>query len=126
MSSTGVNILLVDDETHIRENLADYLEDYDYRVQQASNAEDAEKLMLKGEFDLAVVDLRLPGQSGDSLILKAHDKASHMKFLIYTGSVDYMLTEDLRKLGIRPEHVLHKPLSDLSELKAAIESLLDD
>lgn len=117
-------VLVVDDEPSIRSSLAGFLDDYDYEVAVAESAERALELIRRVCFDVAVIDLRLPGVSGDALILQAHVICPAMRFLIHTGSVGYGLSEDLQRIGVRPEHVLLKPLPNLAVVVEGIENLM--
>jgi CheY-like chemotaxis protein len=119
-------ILLVDDDTPVRLSLSAFLDDCGLQVTAAESAEEALSLLNHSSFDLAVVDLRLPGMSGDMFILKAHEQASEMRFLIHTGSTSYSLSPELREIGIGEEQLLRKPLPDLNRLLEAIERGLQD
>jgi DNA-binding NtrC family response regulator len=121
-----IRVLVVDDEPSIRESLARFLDDYDFEVSAAQSAEDALELCQTETHDVAVVDLRLPGMSGENLILHLSEKEPSMCFLLYTGSVDYRLSEDLKRVGIGPHHVFLKPLSDLTLLVEGIRELLGE
>lgn len=68
------SILIVDDERHTREGLAQILEDH-YEISIAEDAEQAFNLMESEIFDLILTDLRMPGVSG----LKVIDKALALK-----------------------------------------------
>lgn len=116
-------ILIVDDDESIRGSLGEFLEDYDYEVVKAASAEQALARIRGAHFDIAVVDLRLPGMSGDVMIPEAHELDPEIRFIIHTGSMDYVLSEDLIRMGMRPEHVLLKPVTDLSILVGIIEDL---
>jgi two-component system OmpR family response regulator len=118
------SVLIVDDETSIRLSLAAFLEDYSFNVQTADSAENAIEKIKDNEIDVAIVDLRLPGISGSELITLAHDIAPETRFLVYTGSVDFELTDDIKQLGIGPEHVFLKPLPDLDMILDAIDELI--
>ncbi len=109
--SESATILIVDDETSIRRSLVNFLEDYEYTVVSAGSAEEALEIMEHSEFDLAVVDLRLPGISGEAMIIKAHEKFPRMGFVIHTGSVNYRISESLIKMGMSEQHIYHKPTS---------------
>lgn len=119
-----IRVLVVDDEPSVRESLGEFLEDFEFEVSVAECAEEALDLIGKERYDVAIVDLRLPGMSGDALILKIHDKLPHMHFLIHTGSVAYSLSEDLEQIGVRSEYVFFKPLQDLALLVEGITKLL--
>ena len=111
-----LKVLIIDDETSIRQSLKSFFEDYEFVVTTASSAEKAEDILEKEEFDAAIVDLRLPGMNGDAFILKVHHKYPKMVFLIYTGSVNFHLTEELNAIGIFKELIFLKPLADLTVL----------
>ncbi len=119
-------VLIVDDEASIRESLAEFLRDFDMTVETAETGEDALKILGRQPFDVVVADLRLPGIAGDAMIPRAHQLQRGLRFLIHTGSIDYRLSNDLLELGVSPEHVMLKPLSDLSILVDKIEALLQE
>jgi two-component system, OmpR family, response regulator len=117
-------VLVVDDEETIRESLMAYLDDCDFAVSAVASAEEALELIGERPQDVGIIDLRLPGMSGDTLILRAHEIAPDMRFLLHTGSSNYSLTGDLERIGLRPEHVFRKPIPDLDILVKGIRDLL--
>jgi len=119
-------VLIVDDESSIRESLAEFLRDFGMVVDTAMNAEEALELLAEKPFDLLIADLRLPGMTGDVMIPKAHQMQPNLRFLIHTGSIDYRLSNELVSLGLTPAQVVLKPLSDLTHLVGTIEKLLKD
>lgn len=119
-------ILIVDDESSIRESLAEFLRDFGMIVETAVNAEEALEQLAEQPFDLMIADLRLPGMTGDVMILKAHQLQPNLRFLIHTGSIDYRLSGELLALGLNLDQVILKPLADLSILVDKIESLFKD
>ena len=58
------HVLVVDDDDRLRNLIAKYLGDNGFLVAPASNAEDARRLMQGLAFDLIVLDLMMPGESG--------------------------------------------------------------
>ncbi len=119
-------VLIVDDDPSVRDSLAAFLIDYDYEVLTAGSAEEALISLAKTPCDLAVVDLRLPGMSGDALILRAYEELGARRFLIHTGSKGFTLTEELKNIGMTPNHVFLKPLADLSLILVGIKGLLGE
>lgn len=117
-------VLVIDDEASIRESLTEFLEDFDFEVTSAGSAEEALELLRDQPQDVVVADLRLPGMSGDTMIPLAHKLRPNLRFLIHTGSVGYHLSEELSRVGMRPEDVMFKPLSDMMILVNNLESLL--
>ena len=61
------HILVVDDDTRLRELLHRYLSDNGYRVTMAEDAAGARRKLAGITFDLLVVDVMMPGESGLSL-----------------------------------------------------------
>ena len=68
-----IRVLIIDDETSIRQSLKGFFEDYEFKVKTTSSAEEAIKTLKTETFDAAIVDLRLPGMNGDLFILKIGD-----------------------------------------------------
>ncbi|BBO89418.1 response regulator [Desulfosarcina ovata] len=122
--SSAIRVLVVDDEPSIRNSLVEFLEDFEFDVFAADSAENALDLIARFPIDVAIVDIRLPKLDGDSLILQAYQLRPNMRFLIHTGSVEYKLDQDLRDLGVTPEHVFLKPQMNLSVFRDAIAKLM--
>jgi DNA-binding NtrC family response regulator len=119
-----LRVLVIDDEPTVRASLAAFLEDHDFEVTVAESAEQALSLLREAAQDVAVVDLRLPGMSGEALIQQAHLLQPALRFLIHTGSVSYRLSPALRQLGMQPSDVFQKPLNDLVQLVMGIHRLM--
>lgn len=119
-------ILIIDDEPFIRESLAGFLEDGDFDVSSADSAEQAMELLRNDLYDVAIVDLRLPGMNGDVFIQEVNEMSPEIRFLIHTGSVDYRLSSELLAVGIKPDHVFYKPQHDLTLFVEKIEELLKE
>ncbi|MDR2418622.1 MAG: sigma-54 dependent transcriptional regulator [Treponema sp.] len=83
-------LLVVDDEKHIREGLAEYLEMDGYEVITAAQGNEAWKRFQKGDIDLVITDLRMDGLSGEELLKSIVTEAPGMPVIILTGhgSVD--------------------------------------
>ncbi|MDZ4366541.1 MAG: response regulator [Afipia sp.] len=63
-SDDAPHILVVDDDRRIRELLKRYLSDNGYRVTAAENAAEARARLAGLSFDLLVLDIMMPGESG--------------------------------------------------------------
>ena len=64
MKKYKAHILIVDDDDRIRELVKQYLNDNSYLVTTANSAEDAKKKVDIIKFDLIVLDIMMPGQTG--------------------------------------------------------------
>jgi two-component system phosphate regulon response regulator OmpR len=59
-----IHLLVIDDDDRIRTLLASYLGRCGFRVSTVANTEDARRLMETLEFDLLIVDVMMPGETG--------------------------------------------------------------
>ena len=118
-------ILVVDDEESIRRNLWAYLGDEGFDVLTVASGEEGLEILQKCAPDLSIVDIRLPGMDGNTFMIEAHQLIPHMKFLVFTGSTEYILTDGMHALGLTEKHILKKPLDDLSFMVERIDMLLE-
>jgi len=124
MGEAQPRIMIVDDEPSIRDSLQMFLTDYDYLVDTAASAEEAEALLGQQQYQIALVDVRLAGSSGNAFILTAHQHQPQLKFLIHTGSINYELPDALAEIGLGQEHILLKPQPSMAVLRDKIDGLL--
>ena len=115
-------ILVVEDEESIREVVALNLRMAGYEVAEAGSAEQALGLFASGaRFDVAVLDIMLPGMNGFSLcetIRRDHDGLG-----IIMLSAKAMEADKIRGLSIGADDYMTKPFS-VSELLARVEALV--
>ena len=78
-------ILVVDDDANLLELVKTRLEAGDYSVTAALNAEQALQAATAAAFDLAVVDMKLEGHDGISLMEELHANHAEMPVIILTG-----------------------------------------
>ena len=67
MGKNKLHILVVDDDNRIRELIKEYLNDNNFIVSTAVDAENAKIKLEQIKFDLVVLDVMMPGQSGFDL-----------------------------------------------------------
>jgi NtrC-family two-component system response regulator AlgB len=85
MAATPLNILVVDDEPHIRKTLAVCLETHAHRVTAVGSVQDAQAEAALRVFDLAFVDLRLGTESGMDLISALLAASPWLKIVVITA-----------------------------------------
>ena len=74
MKKFEAHILVVDDDDGIRNLVKKYLNENNFLSTTANNAEDAEEKIKIIKFDLIVLDIMMPGQSGLEFISKNKNK----------------------------------------------------
>ncbi|MFZ5569336.1 MAG: response regulator [Thermodesulfobacteriota bacterium] len=117
-------ILILDDDTSIRESMAAYLEDEGFHAMVVESGEEAVSLLDLKRVDAAIVDLRLPGMNGEAFIRSVYDRFPNMVFVIYTGSPEYRPTADIVRLPRVADTVFLKPIEDLGLLVAELRRLI--
>lgn len=114
----SAKIMLVDDEKDacevINEILYEYVPQANFTVKWAQSGDEAIQLSKEFEPDIAIVDMRMPGMSGDELIqrLKKGEGYCPREFVIYTGVCEPQVIADAQQSG---HQVISKP-ADLDTL----------
>src|SRR3954465_7875376 len=79
------HLLLVEDESPLRQAIAEQLTDRGYRVKQAESGETALACLAEFAFDIIVTDLRLPGVAGPTAHESAGARYPHIIAIVVTG-----------------------------------------
>ena len=77
MEKNKIHILVVDDDDRIRELIKEYLSDNDFIVSTANDAGQAKIKIEHLKFDLLVLDVMMPGQSGFELTKEIKKKMTY-------------------------------------------------
>lgn len=85
MPDHAKHLLLVEDEVHLREAIAEQLTDHGFLVQQAESGEAALGRLSDFAFDVLVTDLRLPGIDGSAVIDAARERYPDIVAIVITG-----------------------------------------
>jgi two-component system phosphate regulon response regulator PhoB len=116
-------ILIVDDESAIRDMLRVALEMADYQCLEASNAQDAHALIIDEKPDLVLLDWMMPGTSGIELArrLKRDEVTADIPLIILTAKGE----EDnkIQGLEVGADDYITKPFSP-RELVARLKAVL--
>ena len=102
------NILIVDDETMMREAVASYLEKQGYYVFQVENGQQALDLMEKEVISFVLLDLMLPDISGEEICSRIR-KQSRVPIIMLTAKT--MEDDMLNGLNLGADDYITKPFS---------------
>lgn len=116
-------ILLVDDEEVLRESIADFLEDREYRVITAENGYIAFELFQQKKPDLILSDLRMPEMDGLELLEKIAEHSPETPFIVVSGTGRISDTVQALQLGAW-DYIL-KPVQDMDIIIHAVEKCLE-
>jgi len=114
------HVLVVDDDKRLRELLSRYLSSNGFRVSNASDANEARKKIKNIEFDLLVVDVMMPGETGISLT-KSLREVKEVPILMLTALAD--IENRIEGLEAGADDYLPKPFEP-RELVLRINSIL--
>lgn len=113
-----VRVLVVEDEVSLREQLIRALTDWGFPATPASSGESAAKLNDAHPFDIAILDLGLPGINGIDTLARLRQRAANLQGIILTGSATVPAVKAAIHLGI--VEFLTKP-SNRGELEQALD-----
>ncbi len=118
----GFNVLIVDDERGMREGCRRILSRYAKIVDTAETGEEAVAKVQGGHYDLALVDIKLPGMSGLEVLdqLKAYDP--DLVSIVITGYATLEMAIDATKRGAYD--FLPKPFTP-DELLGKVENAVE-
>ena len=121
MNKNIFHILVVDDDDRIRELVKQYLEENQFLVTTASDALDAKKKLEIIKFDILVLDIMMPGESGLSLT-KEIKNSDPMPIILLTakGGVE----DRIMGLELGADDYLGKPF-EAKELLLRIKNILN-
>ena len=120
-NTTGASILVIDDEAAIRESLEVLLSLEGYSVRMAADGEQGMRILELENFDLVLLDLALPGQSGLQLLPQIKDLQPELPVIMITayGTVENVV-ESIRAGA---ENFVQKPWDNeklLADIRSAV------
>ena len=128
------HILIVDDDNRIRELIKEYLEENNFIVSTANNAEEASEKIKLVNFEIVVLDIMMPGESGLELTKKLRKNISTPIILLTakgevddriigleSGADDYLVKPfSPKELLLRINNILKKTKEEILEEKIKI------
>ena len=116
----AAHVLVVDDDRRLRELLSVYLGKHGHRVTVAASAEEARAFLESLAFDIIVLDVMMPGESGFAFAASLR-RRSEVPIVMLTARAD--ATDRVRGLEIGVDDYLAKPFEP-RELLLRIGSVL--
>ena len=120
MDNSKIHILVIDDDDKIRELLKQYLKNNNFIISTAINATDAEEKLKIFKFDMAVIDIMMPGKDGLQLTKEIRENID-LPIILLTAKGE---AEDrIKGLEIGAEDYLAKPFEP-KELLLRISNII--
>ena len=117
----GPSILVIDDESAIRESLEVLLMLEGYQVRMAVDGEEGLRTLGQENFDLVLLDLALPGQSGLELLPQIKDRHPELPVIMITAYCTVENVVDAIRAGA--ENFVQKPWDNeklLADIRSAV------
>jgi DNA-binding response OmpR family regulator len=116
-----MRVLLIEDEERLAENIVGALRESGLAVDRAADGETGSYLAEQDVYDAIVLDLMLPGKTGQSVLRDLRRKRLHTPVLVLTAQEGKESTVELLNSGA--DDYVSKPF-DLGELLARIKALI--
>ena len=114
-------VLIVDDEEEAVDVLSDFFTDLGFQARTALNGEEALTLLGDEQYDLIMLDLRMPQVDGESVIKELHARGLDTQVIVMTGISDGGVTkEKLEQYKVKG--YIEKPI-DLNILEDIIKGV---
>ncbi len=120
----AATILCIDDETLLREDIVEELEDEGYKVLQASDGHEGLKQILSHRPDLVICDITMPRKNGYELLKEVrgeHGISAEMPFIFLSALADKEHVVAGLKLGA--DNFMTKPV-DFDVLRVKVKACL--
>lgn len=102
-----IRLLLVDDERQFLETICKRLELRNFEVTPVSSGEEAIKAARKNEFEIALVDLKMPGMGGEQVLEALKKEHKFLEVIILTGHGS--IESAIRSTKLGAYYYLQKP-----------------
>lgn len=117
-------VLLVEDEQKTAEMLKQALESESILVTWVTEGKSALEKIGKGKFDLIILDLKLPGMSGDEVLEQIRRDDPYVDVIVYTNYQDPPVMQKLINYGIEG-YISKGAGADLWDTVDQIKKILD-
>jgi signal transduction histidine kinase/ActR/RegA family two-component response regulator len=123
-SDDKVRVLVVDDETHVREVLIEALEAEGCEVISAQSGEIALALydQYEGKFDAVFTDIGMPEMSGWELVTEIRDRSKAMPIAIISGWADAISIQT--RNAVKADWVVAKPF-DINKISSIAQEIAE-
>ncbi len=130
--STQGKLLIVDDELSVRDSLCKWFREEGYEVATTENASDALTRLTQQRWDMALVDIKMPGTDGIELQRRMHEVDPELIVIIMTGYASVETAVAALKNGaydyvtkpLDPDEIAHLVKNALAHKRAAQENVL--
>ena len=116
-------ILIIDDDSIVRESIADFFEDSGYEVLQCTNGKDGIDTIRKEDPTVILCDLHMPGISGLEVIDIVKKEYPEMPLIVVSGNG--VIRDAIEAVSRGAWNYVMKPIYDLAELELSVNMVIE-
>lgn len=111
----AVKVLFMEDEPVIRDVLAEYMKMQNYEVVSVGDGEEALRYLAEQKFDMAVLDIMVPGADGYSVLSQIRKNSDETAVIMLTALEDEQ--SQVKAFNLYADDYIIKPVSPIILLK---------
>lgn len=115
-------LLIIDDESELREVLTALLEESASDIKLAANGLEAIDMLKNQEFDAVLSDEKMPKKSGLEVLKWMRENGLEIPFIIHTGYGQKEIVQEAKRLGVYA--FIDKPWDERTLIRTVQEALL--
>lgn len=123
MANSGRKLLIIDDDTIVRQGIVAYLEDSGFEVCEAEDGGSGLECFRRETPDLVLCDLRMPGVDGLQVLRDIHQQSADTPVIVISGAG--VISDVVEALRLGASDYLIKPVVDMEVLVHSVEKSLE-
>ena len=123
MESEQKVVLVIEDESSVRDSIVFYLEDYDFTVLQAENGAIGIEIFEQEKPDLILTDLRMPKLDGLEVLKYVRDHSPDTPLIVVSGTGN--ISDSIHAMRAGAWDYIVKPIRDMSVVSISIDRVME-
>lgn len=123
MTDRSRKLLIIDDDTLVRQSIATYLQDSGFDVYEATSGADGLKSVQENNPELVITDLRMPDIDGLQVLHQLHEQKPDLPVIVISGAG--VMTDVVTALRLGARDYLIKPILDMEMLVHSVRKALE-
>ncbi|SMF15347.1 HD domain-containing phosphohydrolase [Desulfovibrio gilichinskyi] len=123
MNNSELTILVIDDETFVRETISDYLSDSGFNILNAGDGAEGLDVLRANKPDAVLVDLNMPHVDGFEVLKVVREEQPDLPILVVSGAG--LIEDAIKAVRLGAWDFVTKPIMDMGILEHALSQGLE-
>lgn len=123
MTDRSRKLLIIDDDTLVRQSIATYLQDSGFEVSEAASGAEGLRSIQTNPPELIITDLRMPDIDGLNVLQQLHEQNPDLPVIVISGAG--VMTDVVAALRLGARDFLIKPIVDMEVLVHSVRKALE-